>query len=133
MFGQCFECSDDWTDYLVAIGGAGGMVMLWIAMNALTATNFDAIDITLQFLQILALVHVDYQCFFLCDATSVIENRIVQNFHTPWHRYVQEVQQAISVVNFDLGYELGYELWPKCLYRVMAYVLISSYGLYSSI
>ena len=81
QFGKCTECHDNGIDYVIAFGGVSATVAIWVAINVFSGTEYDALDITLQFLQILS---------------------IIQGFNMPWHSYVKEFSHAISVINFDV-------------------------------
>ena len=58
MLGECTECNNDWKDYLIGIGGTVCVVLVWMMLNAMTATKFNALDMLLEFAQILSIVQV---------------------------------------------------------------------------
>jgi hypothetical protein len=59
------------------------MIGLWMVMNTMTATSYDAVDICLQFMQLL---------------------NIVQGFNVPWHHVLEYLRQLMAFVNFDIDY-----------------------------
>ena len=63
ILGKCQKCNNDWRDYCIGIGGTGAVVLSWVGLNALSAGDFDALDIALHFTQILS---------------------VVQGFNVPW-------------------------------------------------
>ena len=52
ILGVCKKCNNDWRDYFVGIGGTSGVVLVWVWLNALSAGDYDALDIALQFTQV---------------------------------------------------------------------------------
>ena len=89
--GACRQCFDDWRDWLVAIFGIAAVLCIWIALNSLSAGTFDALDVALQFVQIL---------------------NIVQSFHIPWPEHLALLTSFCSIANFDLDF-----VSPSCLFR----------------
>ena len=43
MFGTCFECQDSWLDWLIGFGGTACVLLVWKLLNAVAATEFDAV------------------------------------------------------------------------------------------
>ena len=52
ILGKCRKCNNDWRDYVIGIGGTGAVVLSWMGLNSLSAGEFDALDIALQFTQV---------------------------------------------------------------------------------
>ena len=83
ILGGCKKCNNDWQDYLIGIGGTSAVVLSWVGLNALAAGGYDALDIALQFTQLMS---------------------VVQGFNVPWPNQVETLSQVISFVNFDVDF-----------------------------
>lgn len=46
MIGSCHECNDDYRDWLIGLGGTAVTIAVWMVMNTLTATTYDAVCAT---------------------------------------------------------------------------------------
>mmetsp|Transcript_25652 Transcript_25652/g.64474 ORF Transcript_25652/g.64474 Transcript_25652/m.64474 type:complete len:678 (+) Transcript_25652:48-2081(+) len=88
--GACFPCTHLSEQYKVVVVIMIILIIaIWVAMNRLAAVNIDAVDISLVFLQIMA---------------------VMGTYKLSWPAELQQVFSAVSFVNFNLDL-----LSPQCL------------------
>ena len=91
---SCAECPDGKKSSMsvfVTVICWIAVITVWVTMNAIAASKYECLDVTLLFLQLIS---------------------IVQNFSVPWPDDLKVVTQMFAVVNFDVDF-----VSPDCLFK----------------
>ena len=70
-------------DWVMTIGLISLVVIVWLTMNKAAAGKYDALELTLLYLQCVALV---------------------QNFRVPWPTAIMDVKHIIVIFNFEMDF-----------------------------
>eukprot|EP00854_Cymbomonas_tetramitiformis_P003876 gene3876-4837_t len=79
----CVECQGRVVDSVLTVFAWMGIVGLWVVINTISASEYDSLDIFLQYLQYVA---------------------ITQGFSVPWPKDLRFITQLFSIANFNVDF-----------------------------